>query len=176
MLPHRFVISSSFNSTFSHPQVRRTTHRTSNIILSTPLRAFTSASQQPRRLDLHPDSKSTSGAPAKSDKLVENTAPISDTPEPVSPAQTSLPTSTASRLANELRKRASGTTETYIAYGATQKLFNECSRAGNYTVPQIDDGGIAPKNDAGEDLGVGTGWWYDCNISPYIYKITQSNC
>lgn len=70
--------------------------------------------------------------------------------------------STATRLAREMRKRASAATETYVAYGVTEKLFKECSRQAGYTIPQaLEKGGKAPKTAAGEDLGIGTGWWYE---------------
>ncbi|KAF2497528.1 hypothetical protein BU16DRAFT_525174 [Lophium mytilinum] len=136
---------------------RRAPHKPSHLLPNTSLRAFASEIQLPRKSN----SKPTSGAPAESDKVIEGAESITAPPKVASPGKSPLPASTTARLASELRKRASGTTETYIAYGATQPLFLECSRAGNYTVPQIDEGGVAPKNDAGEDLGVGTGWWYD---------------
>ena len=49
-----------------------------------------------------------------------------------------------------------------MAYGATQKLYRECARVGHYTMPQAGvKGAKVLKTAAGEDLGVGEGWWYD---------------
>jgi len=61
------------------------------------------------------------------------------------------------RLAYEIRKRATSATETYVAYGSTQRLFKECSKHADYTIPTVLDSEgkePAPKNAAGEDLGV----------------------
>lgn len=107
------------------------------------------------------NTQNTSETP-KSDRTVENTSHLPEIPEPVSPGQSPLPASATSRLAQELRKRATATTETYVAYGATEQLFKECSRHGHYTIPQaLERDGVAPKNEAGEDVGEGSGWWYN---------------
>lgn len=43
----------------------------------------------------------------------------------------------------------------------TQKLFEACSRQGDYRIPQLQEKNAqVPKTEAGEDLGVGDGWWY----------------
>ncbi|KZF21566.1 hypothetical protein L228DRAFT_231075 [Xylona heveae TC161] len=72
---------------------------------------------------------------------------------------------TTTRLAQEVRRRAGGTTETYVAYGATKALFTECARHADYNIPQLKGKTYrtedVPKTAAGEDLGVGTGWWYE---------------
>ncbi|RDW90890.1 uncharacterized protein DSM5745_02665 [Aspergillus mulundensis] len=69
------------------------------------------------------------------------------------------------RLAQKLLpvvKRPGGAAETYVAYGLTQKLFEACSKEGDYTIPQLNEKGAqVPKTEAGEDLGVGEGWWYE---------------
>lgn len=55
------------------------------------------------------------------------------------------------------------TTEPYIAYGSTEDLFRECTKQCNYTIPsrlQQPPPEETPKNAAGEDIGVGEGWWY----------------
>lgn len=49
------------------------------------------------------------------------------------------------------------TTEPYIAYGATEDLFKACAATCNYRVTTTP----APKNDKGEDVGEGTGWWFE---------------
>ncbi|KAL2051816.1 hypothetical protein ABVK25_007972 [Lepraria finkii] len=65
-------------------------------------------------------------------------------------------------IAKELRKRASSVTETYVAYGVCEKLVKECARQANYTIPQAHEKNVdIPKTKDGEDLGVGTGWWYE---------------
>jgi cytochrome b pre-mRNA-processing protein 3 len=43
----------------------------------------------------------------------------------------------------------------------TQKLFEACSSQADYKIPQASQKGTeVPKTEAGEDLGVGEGWWY----------------
>ncbi|EEP76059.1 conserved hypothetical protein [Uncinocarpus reesii 1704] len=62
------------------------------------------------------------------------------------------------------RQRAAGlrSTETYVAYGITKKLFEACSAQADYKIPQISERGAEiPKTANGEDLGVGEGWWYE---------------
>ena len=74
-------------------------------------------------------------------------------------------------IAKELRKRASSVTETYVAYGACEKLIKECARQADYSIPQAQERGIeVPKTKDGEDLGVGTGWWYDSKFSTFHHK------
>ncbi|KAL1638318.1 Serine carboxypeptidase 3 [Neofusicoccum ribis] len=63
-------------------------------------------------------------------------------------------------IAQQLHKRASGTTETYVAYGGTEMLFRECARQADYRVEKNKEGD-APKTEKREDLGVGEGWWYE---------------
>ncbi|KAL5047144.1 hypothetical protein BDW71DRAFT_180338 [Aspergillus fruticulosus] len=69
------------------------------------------------------------------------------------------------RLAKKIApmaRRPGGAAEQYIAYGMTQKLFEACSKPGDYTIPQLEESGAqVPKTEAGEDLGVGEGWWYE---------------
>ena len=65
-------------------------------------------------------------------------------------------------IAKELRKRATATTETYVAYGACENLVKECARQASYNIPQAQKKNVdIPKTKDGEDLGVGAGWWYD---------------
>ena len=57
-------------------------------------------------------------------------------------------------------------TETYVAYGVTEKLVKECAKHGDYEIPQAREKGIeTPKTKDGEDLGVGKGWWYEGALS-----------
>ncbi|PSN73864.1 hypothetical protein BS50DRAFT_566791 [Corynespora cassiicola Philippines] len=65
-------------------------------------------------------------------------------------------------LAQKLREKAPLMTETYVAYSATQELLKECTRHGDYTIPQaLESGGEIPTDDNGVHLGEGTGWWYE---------------
>ncbi|KAL2824678.1 ubiquinol-cytochrome C chaperone-domain-containing protein [Aspergillus cavernicola] len=67
----------------------------------------------------------------------------------------------ASRLARALAPRPGTVAETYVAYGMTQRLFEVCSSQADYRIPQLQEKGAqVPKTEAGEDLGVGEGWWY----------------
>ncbi|KAL2047154.1 hypothetical protein N7G274_001173 [Stereocaulon virgatum] len=76
-------------------------------------------------------------------------------------------------IAKELRKRASSVTETYVAYGVCENLIKECARQADYTIPQAHEKNIdIPKTKDGEDLGVGTGWWYE-SMSIYITSPQQ---
>ncbi|KAI9826346.1 MAG: Protein cbp3, mitochondrial [Thelocarpon impressellum] len=71
------------------------------------------------------------------------------------------PSSNTVKLAKELRRRAGRATETYVAYGVTEKLYKECARQADYSVPQAKDKAVpVPKTNTGVDLGVGDGWWY----------------
>ncbi|KAL4925878.1 uncharacterized protein BDV17DRAFT_270733 [Aspergillus undulatus] len=74
--------------------------------------------------------------------------------------QSSRSASAVSRLAKAAR-RPGGAAETYVAYGMTQKLYEACSKPGDYSIPQLKEKDVpVPKTEAGEDLGVGEGWWY----------------
>lgn len=83
---------------------------------------------------------------------------------PVLPEDTTPPASLdpVHGLAKELRERATSFTETYVAYGVCEKLVKECARQADYTIPQAHEKGVEiPKTKDGEDLGVGTGWWFE---------------
>jgi cytochrome b pre-mRNA-processing protein 3 len=65
-------------------------------------------------------------------------------------------------IAAKLREKAPLMTETYVAYGAAQELIKECTRPGDYTIPQALEKNVEiPRDDTGAHIGVGTGWWYD---------------
>ncbi|KAJ5617477.1 hypothetical protein N7537_002591 [Penicillium hordei] len=69
--------------------------------------------------------------------------------------------SKVSDLAKDFSRRPGNAAETYVAYGMTQKLFEACSSQADYKIPQASQKGAeVPKTEAGEDLGVGEGWWY----------------
>lgn len=57
---------------------------------------------------------------------------------------------------------AKATTEPYVAYGATEELFKACASTCTYTIPAANEKPPqpAPKNEAGEDIGAGEGWWF----------------
>ena len=75
------------------------------------------------------------------------------------------PPSAVASLAQSLRSHASRTTETYVAFGATMKLFEVCSAQADYKIPQAAQKGVeVPKTANGEDLGVGKGWWYEGSL------------
>ncbi|KAA6411275.1 MAG: hypothetical protein FRX48_04555 [Lasallia pustulata] len=83
---------------------------------------------------------------------------------PANPKKTPqrVESSPTSKLAKAVRQRASAVTETYVAYGACESLVNECAAKADYSIPQTQEKGVEiPKTTDGEDLGVGTGWWYE---------------
>lgn len=73
-------------------------------------------------------------------------------------------------IAKELRKRLPAVTETYVAYGVCEKLVKECARQADYTIPQAREKNVqVPKTKDGEDLGVGTGWWFESEPDPIYF-------
>lgn len=86
-------------------------------------------------------------------------------PNTVSEGIESGPPSTAPpslSIAKELHKRVSSVTETYVAYGVCENLVKECARQADYAIPQAHEKNVEiPKTKDGEDLGVGTGWWFE---------------
>lgn len=75
--------------------------------------------------------------------------------------------SKVSDLAKDFSRRPGNAAETYVAYGMTQKLFEACSSQADYKIPQaLQKGAEVPKTEAGEDLGVGEGWWYKGETTP----------
>ncbi|MCJ1223418.1 Protein cbp3, mitochondrial [Toensbergia leucococca] len=118
--------------------------------------------------------------PAATAKIPQPTAskppPLSQTPPPApsnpndppsknvdfnrTPSGTSSPP--AFNIRDELRKRAGNFTEPYIAYGMCDILVQECASKATYTIPQAREKNVKiPQTEDGEDLGVGTGWWYE---------------
>lgn len=71
--------------------------------------------------------------------------------------------STMQKFAQRMRaqKQMKAATEPYVAYGATEDLFRACARAGEYTMPTVAEGEEPLRSAKGEDLGVGSGWWYE---------------
>ena len=69
-------------------------------------------------------------------------------------------------LAQKLREKAPLMTETYVAYGATRDLIKECTKPGEYKIPQaLVKRGEIPVDENGVHLGEGEGWWYDSKQS-----------
>ncbi|RMZ67911.1 Ubiquinol-cytochrome c chaperone UPF0174 [Pyrenophora seminiperda CCB06] len=65
-------------------------------------------------------------------------------------------------LAQKLREKAPLMTETYVAYGATRDLIKECTKPGEYKIPQaLVKRGEIPVDENGVHLGEAEGWWYD---------------
>lgn len=78
------------------------------------------------------------------------------------------PDSIVTRLAKGLRKTAKSTTDTYIIYGQTERIFKVCAKQADYTIPEdqrtsILTGKGPPKSADGADMGqaVAPSWWYD---------------
>ena len=96
-----------------------------------------------------------------------NPAPKED-PNAAAPSQgkesdTPPKDTTTTSIGKELRKRLpTDLTETYIAYGVCETLVKECARQADYTIPQVRQKNVEiPKTKDQEDLGVGTGWWFE---------------
>ncbi|KAF2718074.1 hypothetical protein K431DRAFT_288024 [Polychaeton citri CBS 116435] len=73
-------------------------------------------------------------------------------------------TDTLSSLASTIRNSSAlrSTTEPYVAYGGTETLLRACSATCSYTVPSLLEKPPrpAPRNAAGQEVGVGEGWWF----------------
>ncbi|KZM22252.1 Beta-ketoacyl-[acyl-carrier-protein] synthase II [Ascochyta rabiei] len=80
-----------------------------------------------------------------------------------------------SGLAQKLREKAPLMTEPYVAYGATRDLIKECSKPGEYTIPQaLQKGAEIPTIENGVHLGEGVGWWYETlGLKPTFANWTQ---
>jgi cytochrome b pre-mRNA-processing protein 3 len=97
---------------------------------------------------------------------------------PVSPlplkgqSDTTSPNVDIPAIAKGLRFIPGRFTETYTAYGATEILYEDCSSQANYSIPQASDSEAeVPKTDDGEDLGVGTGWWFEGTIEHFARSL-----
>ena len=94
----------------------------------------------------------------------------SDTPSRI----TSSKDITSNTIGKELRKRLpTDLTETYIAYGVCETLVKECARQADYTIPQVRQKNVeVPKTKDQEDLGVGTGWWFESE--QHLFRLPSS--
>jgi len=100
--------------------------------------------------------------------IVANTTTRAFTTSPRTLAQQETPpqdkdqASFIASLRSSSNPLAKATTEPYVAYGATEDLFRACAQTCSYTIPSAEakPPAPAPKNDRGEDVGVGEGWWF----------------
>ena len=120
----------------------------------------------------------TSSSQQKSQNSVQSVPPSSALSRP--PTQTSnfpksslkhgttikpdgFPDTTAGNISSKLRSALPATTQTYVAYGICEILVKECARQADYEVPQRKEQNVPiPRTEDGQDLGVGSGWWYEC--------------
>ena len=79
-------------------------------------------------------------------------------------------------LAQKLREKAPMLTETYVAYGATRELIKECTRPGEYKIPQaLEKGGVIPTDESGTHVGEAEGWWYESTLTrPSEFNVESS--
>ncbi len=100
----------------------------------------------------------------------QSQTPKDSTREPASPtnkAQSAGRVPRASQFASAIRRHAAGTTETYVAFGSTERLLKECATQASYTLPNATDKSAAiTKTQDGQELGIGKGWWYEGKGSP----------
>lgn len=112
-----------------------------------------------------------------------STAPPESVPYQPKPAPPSLPStkkslepSTTQNIARSLRQSLPEATETYVAYGACEKLVQECARQADYHTPQATEKGAkAPKTKDGVELGVGDGWWYQSMFLPSLCSFPSNH-
>ena len=116
-------------------------------------------------------SRPSSLAKATAPRPSEAKAPAASTePKPNQPGNVKIPIeSTTQKIAAEARRRLPSVTETYVAYGVSEKLVKECARQADYSIPQrYEKDASIPKTNEGEDLGVGSGWWYESMLEPCL--------
>src|SRR4051812_43847630 len=97
---------------------------------------------------------------------------------PVSPlslkgqSNTTSPNADSPGIAKGLRLIPGRFTRTYTAYGLTEILYEACRSQADYSIPQASDPEAEiPKTDDGEDLGVGTGWWYEGTNEHFTHSL-----
>lgn len=118
--------------------------------------------QQTRRHLLAPQKHSSRALSSTANRAFASSRTLLKDPEqkqqPSQPAQASFLAS----LRSSSNPIAKATTEPYVAYGATEDLFKACASTCSYTIPAVNakPPQPAPKNDKGEDIGEGEGWWF----------------
>ncbi|KAK0276537.1 Serine carboxypeptidase 3 [Friedmanniomyces endolithicus] len=87
--------------------------------------------------------------------------PSTATPPPPPPPPPAAFAALATTLRASTTPLLRSTTEPYAAYGSTELLFQSCAAQCSYTIPSLllSPPQPPPKNAAGEDIGVGEGWW-----------------
>lgn len=136
--------------------------RTFTVVQSPQLPRFTLLQNASRLFSISSPASAVQVAPAKapSPSAVRQKTP--DPPADTKKTPTKVESSPTYNLAKAVRQRASAVTETYVAYGACESLVKECAAQADYSIPQSGEKGVEiPKTKDGEDLGVGTGWWYE---------------
>ena len=130
--------------------------RTSSIrVLST-----TSSSRQKTQdsVESAPSSSASSRLPTQT-----SNSPKSSPKEGTTIRPDGFPDTAAGNISSKLRSALPATTQTYVAYGICEIFVKECARQADYEVPQRKEQNVPiPRTDDGQDLGVGNGWWYEC--------------
>lgn len=86
---------------------------------------------------------------------------------PSGPPSPSIQDTTRS-IAQGLRDRMPGMTETYVAFGGCERLLKECARQADYSRPKaLEKDARIPEAKDGLELGVGKGWWYESEFAPF---------
>jgi cytochrome b pre-mRNA-processing protein 3 len=128
--------------------------------------------QQTRRHLLTPQTSSSRALSSTANRGFTISGPLLKDPEQKKPQQeqnqqsskSSQPTQASflASLRSSSNPIAKATTEPYVAYGATEDLFKACAATCSYTIPALNQKPPqpAPKNDKGEDIGLGEGWWF----------------
>ncbi|EFQ97784.1 CBP3 [Nannizzia gypsea CBS 118893] len=75
---------------------------------------------------------------------------------------------TAIPTAYMTKREMSGIRGTYMAYGLAKRLFAACSEQADYSISEkLRKAEQVPKAESGEEIGEGSGWWYDeLGLSP----------
>jgi len=128
--------------------------------------------QQTRRHLLTPQTSSSRALSSTANRAFTISRALLDEPKQKQPLQEQKEQSSKSTqptqasfiasLRSSSNPIAKATTEPYVAYGATEDLFKACASTCSYTIPALNQKPPqpAPKNDKGEDIGLGEGWWF----------------
>lgn len=129
--------------------------------------------QQTRRHLLTPQTSSSRALSSTTNRALAASRTLLNTPEQQQqqsqeepqkqqPKQQPTQASFLASLRSSSNPIAKATTEPYVAYGATEDLFKACAATCAYTIPAANEKPPqpAPKNDKGEDIGEGEGWWF----------------
>ncbi|KAH8805620.1 ubiquinol-cytochrome C chaperone-domain-containing protein [Xylogone sp. PMI_703] len=92
------------------------------------------------------------------------------------PEENSIPAQFRTRRPpRALLKVASGVTETYTAYGVTEDMYKQCAIQADYSIAEAaDNNAEVTRTEDGEDVGVGSGWWYtELDLKPTFSTWSQ---